>query len=424
MLCTDAAAQIKSYGPTAWGAGADEANMLIAQRVDSLDCPPSLKSWMFALHVETMKILQVCLTPPQGTDPYKGLVNLFGQAFVDRVRSPGVQDIQILCSACYSGVAALNILSGYAPEIIRLLFIHGASVYGRTREYAENWSQFVEAERPSVQSGSHPFLENLGQRIFLDMLSAFRLLQPEYPQQALDGWSQIGSKIACDVAVLARDYAPLSDGAGGVSEGEPGRRGCGWEKIRYAALRPVCRNLSSRLARLMPLLPEAPQIFRQQRDEAYAYFRGADNVLSDSVPSEVAGREELEWFTGPLLRLDVDAYLRFIAALHAYHVVKVYGPHEGGIRGLLETVRDAYGLSEGFTTPWLEACSKGDVAMFLVAGLRDNAVAEVLGLKEHLASLYVLLSILEAGAAGTAVSLMNDPDWPAIVDRDMAFFGV
>jgi hypothetical protein len=252
--------------------------------------------------------------------------------------------------------------------------------------------------------------------VFLEILLALGLLQPEYPKYVLNAWSQLGSKIACDVAALARE---ISDACAPGPSGESDRPLGGWVNVRYAAFRPVCRNLTSRLSRLTRLCPPAEQIFRRQRNEAYAYFHATGDVLRQLVQGEAARGEETSRIIGPLVRLDVNGYLRFIAALHAYHNVGTYGPGNGGIRGLLETVHDAYGLSDSFPTAWLEACSKGDVAKSLVERLRDDAVAEVLGLNEHGAFLNALLCTLGAMAAEAAHSLMNHPDWPAQGDCAM-----
>jgi hypothetical protein len=133
----------------------------------------------------------------------------------------------------------------------------------------------------------------------------------------------------------------------------------------------------------------------------------------------LAGREEVVYLREGFMRLQEDGFVRLIAALHAYHVVMHFGEQPDTVHVFLDLISGAYRQPDDFTQPWLAAHAQKGNQRVLAAEARDRVAKEVLGLNRP----DLLCSVLNGLAEKTAGAMIKDPNWAAIVDEDLWFFG-
>jgi len=192
----------KAKEPWRWRYLAKAAEELVHKQIKENLSDFSSKEWVLDSHISCVQVIEDFFTVTNGYENFDEGIQWFGRAFMERVQVPTMEDLRLLCSACYSASAIIDVANDVPIEGLQRLLYTGAVIYSQSQEYLDEWCAFAIRERQAIQRGETNFNLKLGQRLFLKVLSDFRMLDSNgsVSLSVLNAWGQFGSTLLDEIA--------------------------------------------------------------------------------------------------------------------------------------------------------------------------------------------------------------------------------
>ena len=186
----------------------------------------------------------------------------------------------------------------------------------------------------------------------------------------------------------------------------------------------VCTALKTYVSSRLPEFPGGEDTLVRERNALYAFFSGAQEVLSENLGSSLAR------YKPALLPLDLHDHLCLISALHTGHVVTEYLTERESSAAanwffdLARGICDIYGRPDSYMADWLDSLdwiSESDQTVQARLEFKVyKEIGPILGLPEDSLRDCATWGVIGMECARWMRVAFDDPGWNEVVETELA----